>query len=122
MARTLKPGADGGEQKEKSRANFDKDAAVAFYQRYANLSASFDSHAGEYRSDVKELYNEGANDLGLSRRIMGMEFKRIRAEQKRLKRENELEPEEKEGLENLRDALGEFADTPLGRAATGEDE
>lgn len=45
------------------------------------------------------------------------EFKRVRAEQKRLKRENELEKDEREVLENIRDALGDFAETPLGAAA-----
>lgn len=124
MAETLGGGGKGrgrkkrGEGEEpKARPNFNGDEARAIFERFTNLGNDFDSAAGEYRSDVKALYEEAVGTLGGTRRIWGLEFKRVRAEQKRLKRENELEKDEKEMLDNIRDALGDFAETPLGAAA-----
>jgi hypothetical protein len=125
MAETLGGGKGRGRKKKgegeaetpKEKPNFDSNEARQFFERFTNLSNDFDTKAGEFRSDVKELYEEAATELGTSRKIIGLEFRRVRQKQKALKRERELEADEKDQLEVLRDALGDFAETPLGAAA-----
>lgn len=89
----------------------------ALYKRFSNLANTFESARGEFMSDCKALYEEASDDLGIPRSIIRGEFGRRRAEEKRIAKEKEMEPTNREQLGLLREALGVLEDTPLGRAA-----
>jgi hypothetical protein len=98
--------------------------AKQFATRYNNLLDEKEKLSGEIMSDVKNLLEEGANAIGCPRKILRMALQDQRREMKRLETEKELEPEERDTLETLRDALGILGELPLGQAAmkaAGED-
>ena len=94
-----------------------KEAVVPFAERYNSLLNAKEENAAEYMSDVKELLEEAANDLGCPRKIVRQALQDQRRQIKQGDKEAELEPTERDQLETLRDALGLFSDTPLGQAA-----
>lgn len=115
MARKLKKDGDTGETRRDHNSAHDKKAMTEFYERLDRLHNDFESTAGEFRSDVKEVLNEAADELGISRKVLGHDYRARRAEMKRKKKEEGFEAPEKESLERIRAALGDLADTPLGQ-------
>jgi hypothetical protein len=93
-----------------------KDAEPIF-QRLAKLQADMESQMGEFRVDFKNLYEEGANKIGCSRKILRKEFRRYLNNLRQEQEEQEMEASEREQIETLRAALG---DTPFGRYIEGQ--
>lgn len=89
----------------------------AFFTRLNNLHDDFESKAGEFRADAKALYAEAAESLGVTRKVFKHAYQVHRSKKKLEAREAEFEDSERQNLELIRAALGEFADTDLGRAA-----
>jgi len=91
--------------------------AKDFYGRFNKLLDEKEKLSGEIMSDVKALYEEGANEIGCSRKILRIVLTEARAEMKKEARDKEFDQVEQESLETLRDALGLLGDLPLGQAA-----
>lgn len=71
--------------------------------------------------DKGDIYTEAKAAWGLSTRVLKRVVKVRGAERKLEEMRSSLEAEEQETFDQIRFALGDLADTPLGRAATGED-
>lgn len=112
MARTLEATNPEGKANE-----LDAGQVEEFFGRLDELHDKAEANAGTYRSDIKEVYAEAADQLGLTRKVLKHEYKIRRAKRKTAKRESEFEDSEKLSLEQLRNALGPLDDTPLGDAA-----
>jgi hypothetical protein len=120
MAETLRAGTQADKVHAPGHNGVSKQALVDFYNRIENLSNDFASASGEFRSDVKAVLDEAAGSLNMTRKVLRHEFGRIRAARQLAKKEAEFEANEKESLEVIRAALGDFIDTPLGSHAVGE--
>lgn len=66
---------------------------------------------------IGDLYEKASSETGVPKRLIISEYKRRRSEEKRLRKEKEMEPSELNLLTAMRGALGPLEDTPLGRAA-----
>lgn len=111
MATTL------SEQQASDNKRIETDKVAAFFKRLDNLHDAFEAHAGEFKSDCKELYAEAAEALGSSRKVFKHAYNTHRSRVKLAKKEAEFEESERHDLDLIRAALGDFADTPLGNAA-----
>jgi hypothetical protein len=112
MATTL------AEQRASDNKRIEAEKVEAFFKRLDNLHDHFEAQAGEFKSDCKELYAEAAEALGSSRKVFKHAYQTHRSKIKLAKREAEFEDSERNDLDLIRAALGDYADTPLGRAAT----
>lgn len=72
-------------------------------------------------SDKKDIFTEAKTAWGLPTRVLKRVIKVRAAERKLEDMRESLEADEQETFDQIRHALGDLADTPLGRAATGED-
>ena len=95
----------------------DKKATEDFFRRLDNLHDDFESASGEFRADVKALYNEAADTLGVKKGMFRHAFQTYRSAKKRAEKEAGLEQGERDELDLIRSALGDYATTPLGKAA-----
>jgi uncharacterized protein (UPF0335 family) len=71
------------------------------------------------RADINEVLQE-ANEAGIARRSLKAVLKARALEAKADAVREDLEPEDRVGYDDIRVALGDFADTPLGQAALGQ--
>ena len=67
-------------------------------------------------ADIKTVYDDMAGKLGIKRSSCRTVYQDHRREKKRQAREAEMEAQERDDLDRLRDAVG-LAGTPLGDAA-----
>lgn len=72
-------------------------------------------------SERKDIFTE-AKARGINTRALKVELKAAKLEGKAAELRDELEPDDQHDAEAIRKALGEFADTPLGNAATAKAE
>lgn len=122
MAKTEK-GGDGGARKGDVRVGeVSGKEAQAIFDQLDRLHDGKEAKNAEYMADINTVYENGCNKLGLRKKVLMHEFKLHRAEIKRKEREAAFDGNEKEELDNLRDALGAFADTALGAAAVSKSE
>jgi len=117
MAETLGASAD-----KAHNLTADRKALEKFFAKLDKLHDDNESRTGEFAADCKEVFEEASDKLSITRKVLRHEYSRRRSHFKRLKREAEFEDSERENLERVRAALGDLADTPLGRAATGDDD
>lgn len=92
----------------------------------ANIEESYrklDTERGIYmnkckgiRNEMKDHYSDAAN-LGIAKKLLAKIIKERQYERKIDALTADLEPDERSELEMLVEKLGEFADTPLGKAA-----
>ena len=76
-----------------------------------------ESDMAGYRSDINNLYEEAANDLGLKKSVVSKELKRIEAKKKAEDKEKEMAADEREQTELFRAC---FAGTPIEHLAGGD--
>ena len=89
-----------------------KEAAHMAYMRECSVFAE----------DTKAVYEEAKTAWGINRRALKTVVK-VRAAERRVEAMRDaLEGDEQETFDQIRHALGDLADTPLGRSATGEDD
>ena len=91
--------------------------ATPFVDRYLALKASMESDMAGYRTDIKNLYEEAANDLGLKKSVVAKELKRIEAKKKAEDKEKEMAADERQQTELFRAC---FAGTPFEHLAEGD--
>lgn len=94
----------------------DRQALDKYFAALDKLHDENESRNGEFANDCKEVFEEAADKLGVTRKVLRHEYRRRRTDNKRLKREANFEDSEKESLERVRAALGDLADTPLGQS------
>ena len=106
------------DQKQTRPGNVDFDFEVAknYRDRLLNLHTELDSESGRIRGDINTVYNE-AKDAGIPKNLMKAVIKKIRRKIKEEANEKELDEAYPGQLEKLEQALGMYADTPLGQAA-----
>lgn len=112
MARTLEATNPTGRANE-----IDPGMAEEFFEKLDAIHDAAESKAGEYRTEIKEVYADAAEQMGITRKVLQHEYKKRRSARKTAKREANFEDSEKLSLEQLRNALGPLADTPLGQSA-----
>jgi hypothetical protein len=102
------------------------DVLLDFTHRVENLYDELDSEQGAYmqrcrqiRDGIKRVIVE-AVDAGIPRREFRAVIKTRRLENKLERIREDLEPGEVETFDQIRTALGDYADTPLGAAALAQ--
>jgi uncharacterized sporulation protein YeaH/YhbH (DUF444 family) len=126
MAEKLNSG-DGGGKRGRGKAKTDgpgmghnitqiRKEAEPIFKRLANKQRDMETAMGEFRVDLKNLYEEGANKIGCSRKVLREEFRRYIYNLKAEQRELELEASERAEIEALRAAL---EGTPFGSYVAG---
>ena len=90
--------------------------AAPFIDRLDRLHDGKEAKAGEFMADIKTVYDDMAGKLGIKRSSCRTVYQDHRREKKRQAREAEMEAQERDDLDRLRDAVG-LAGTPLGDAA-----
>lgn len=81
---------------------------------FAEILAKFkdmEEDAGSYRSDIKNLYEKHAGEIGIPAKLLREEVAKLRQAQKREAKEMELAADDREAVETLRQAL---KGTPFG--------
>ena len=91
--------------------------ATPLVERYLKLKEAMESDMAGYRSDINNLYEEAANDLGLKKSVVSKELKRIEAKKKAEDKEKEMAADEREQTELFRAC---FAGTPFEHLAEGD--
>lgn len=122
MARRAKEESSGGDSAVRSNG-YDPEAVRSFCERVENLEVGRDflkaKHKGElepFKVDIDQVIAE-ANKVGIPKKELKKVLKR-RAVMRKLDAEREkLNSYEQTNYDNLRLALGAFADLPLGQAA-----
>ena len=119
--RAKKNGAD--EPKEGSN-NFklNRTECKAFFDRLDNLHDEKETKNAEFMSDIKELYGEASDGLGITKKAIRHVYAQHRQTLKRLAKEKEMEADDQDQVDKLRLALGSYASTPLGKAAVEDAE
>lgn len=119
-------GASAGEATKSDRrvakadnVRVSKRAMEGYANRYNELLDEKEKMAGETMSDVKNLLEKAANDTGLPRSVLRKALHEDRRQRKDDAAEKEMEPLERQQLNQCRQALGLFADSPLGAHALG---
>jgi uncharacterized protein (UPF0335 family) len=109
-------------------ANSDEGRAAPFLSRIENILDELASKKGEYMAECKTLH-EDVKDIYAEAKAAGVRVKALRRlvkyrelERRQAALADELEGDDAEAFEHLRDALGELADLPLGKAALGEEQ
>lgn len=92
-----------------------KKAAAPLFKRLDALFDEMESQMGEFRVDIKNLYEEGANTIGVKRQVLRKVYGQYRRAKKDEAAENEMEASEHDDYVALRDAMG--MDTPFGAFA-----
>jgi hypothetical protein len=91
--------------------------AAPLVERYLKLKEAMESDMAGYRSDIKTLYEEAANELGLKQSVVAKELKRIEAKKKAEDKEKEMAPDERQQTILFREC---FAGTPFEHLAEGD--
>lgn len=95
-----------------------KELAEPIFERLDRLHDDMESMAGEIKSDIKNVYEEGANNIGCKRGILRKVYKLYRDGKKIEEALAEMESHEREEYETLADAVG--VSTPMGAWAASK--
>jgi len=90
-------------------------AAKPIFEELDRIHKQMEERNGEDMVDIKNLYEKGANEIGISRAVLRGFYSEYRRASKQVAREKEMEPSERDELVALRDAFG--MDTPFGAYA-----
>jgi MoaA/NifB/PqqE/SkfB family radical SAM enzyme len=105
---------------------YDPEVARGFANEIDNHFRTLDSLRGAYMRDCRGVREEiaGVNDEAKDKGIPKKEFKAVVKarilERKAEKVRDDLDAESVETFDQIRHALGDLADLPLGQAATGD--
>jgi hypothetical protein len=99
-----------------------KKVAKEFSDRFNNIQREKADEAEKFKADIDVLIQDAADSMGCSKAVVRQGFREQWAELKREEREKAMDPERLQSLDKLRDALGLFADSPLGAAAVAKAE
>lgn len=91
--------------------------AAPLVERYLTLKEAMESDMAGYRSDINNLYEEAANDLGLKKSVVSKELKRIETKKKAEDKEKEMAADERQQTILFRQC---FAGTPFEHLAEGD--
>lgn len=83
---------------------------------FLKLYEQMESDMAGYRSDINNLYEKAAGDLGLKKTVVSKELKRILARKKAEAKEKEMAPDERQQTELFRASM---EGTPFGDWAAG---
>lgn len=100
-----------------STNGYDPEKLGSYVGRIFNLKDELASVSGTLRRDMKEVYQEAADQAGIPTKLLK---RLVKEEDDRRKKEawlEELEADERQSLEQLEAALGAFKETELGQAA-----
>jgi uncharacterized protein (UPF0335 family) len=111
MATQAKPG--NGFDKDKLKEYIKRVEAVE--EEIASDTGTFMAGVKDLRKDIKEIYAE-AKDNGIPMKSLKAEVKLRRLDRDKAKIVAGLEEEDRESLEMIQAALGDFASSPLGKA------
>lgn len=95
------------------KAALDTQEAQDAYQEYEQLMASMEERMGEYMADIKNLFERAAPKLGLSREIVGFEFRERRRETKVAVKRAMRSPHERKLAKQLKTTLGELGEAAV---------
>lgn len=113
------PPAAGG------NSSFKPDQVKSYVARIENLHADISkimmgalSECKAVHGDIKEVYQEAKDEVGLPKKELKRVVKARALERKAAEVREGLEAEEQDNFDRIRLALGDLADTPLGQAVT----
>jgi uncharacterized protein (UPF0335 family) len=105
---------------------FDPDKAQSFIDRCENIDKELEREKGEYmarckalRGDKKDVLSE-AKDQGFNTTAMKAVLKTRALERKVEETRDELDNDVQDSFDNIRLAIGDLADLPLGQAALAQ--
>lgn len=109
---------------EAGHNGFEPETVKGFVARIERLHKDIASEKGSYaqaigviRGDIKEIFDE-AKDAGIPKKELKAVIKTRALEARVAAARDDLEAEQQDTYDNIRLALGDLADTPLGEAAT----
>lgn len=105
---------------------FDPEKVTSYVDRIENLHVGIASIMGKALSecravhaDIKVVYDEAKDEAGIPKKALKKVVKARAFERKADECREELEGEDQDNYDQIRHALGDLADTPLGQAAQG---
>lgn len=84
---------------------------------YLAKKEAMESDMAGYRSEINEIYEKGAEKLGIKKSVLSAELKRIEKAKKQEAKESGMAPDEREQTELFRSSM---EGTPFGDWAAGE--
>jgi uncharacterized protein (UPF0335 family) len=109
---------------EGANGRFDTEKTQGFVERIENLHADIASIMGEalnacraVHGDIKIVYQEAKDEAGIPKNALKKVVKARALEQKARAVREDLEAEDQDDFDRIRQALGDLADLPLGQAA-----
>ncbi len=117
--RGRKPKSEDGSAPKVKQGNsgYDPDKAQSYMTRIMSLLDEMESANGQFKSDIKEVYKEAADVLGIKTSHFKLIVGQRRKEMKIAAKLNKMESDEREKLDALEAALGDLCGTPLGEFA-----
>lgn len=89
--------------------------AQEFFDRIHEITDRMEEDNGTARSDIKGVYDEASDKLGVKKAVLKHLFRKERRARKDDAKEMKMDAREKEGLEKLAQAYGD--DSPMGQWA-----
>jgi hypothetical protein len=111
--------ANGGDEPREGSNNFkvDRKEAKVFFDRLDSIHDEKESANSGFLADIKELYGEASDALGITKKAIRHVYGQHRQTLKRLAKEREMEADDIDQVDKLRLAIGSYVNTPLGKAA-----
>lgn len=113
---TPKPAGNGFDPKHVKNA-VDRIESLKF--DIASIMGQAMMRCREVHQDIKHVYQEAKDEHGIPKKALRSVIKARELERKAAAVRDDLEPEVQDEHDMIRHALGDLADTPLGRAALG---
>lgn len=111
------------DETQRQSNGFDKDKTASFVNRIENLYADIDVLKSDFmlkckgiHGDVREVVQEAKDVAGIPKKELRAVIKARTLERKAERVREDLEPEEMDNFDLIRQALGDLVDTPLGLA------
>lgn len=99
---------------------YDKEKLNRFISRIHTVHDELESISGEKRVDIKNIYQEAKDELGIPKKVLKEIVGAQRQAQKLDGRMAEWSEEERESLDQIKHLLGMISDLPLGEAALAQ--
>lgn len=109
-----KPGHNGYDP-EKAKQVID--ACETLQQEIADLKADNASKCKDKHAEIKDIIDDAKKSYGIPKIVTQRVLKIHKLEDRARRARDDLSPENQDGVDQLRHALGDLADTPLGQAA-----